>query len=461
MAANLPKTYHEGYCYFTVDDGKFYIDTTDDASGRIVLNAASADTDRLNNIIDETYVTSEELDEIFDGVPALIDADTLGGKLADEFILKTDTINASTLNGKTANDFVLKSDNINAGDADSLGGIPASSYVRASVGEIVEGEIVITFADKAKEAEHAINADEATHAVSAIEAEHAVNADEATHADEADRALETDNSLMLGGKEPKYYIQPRNLLDNSDFRNPVNQRGANSYTGAGYTIDRWYAIIAENNVTVNNGDSVTINGFIRQKVTVPDGRYTIATKTTDGAVHIRQVELSGNAVTHIAGDESLYAVYEGDYYAIGINSGNYLWAALYEGEYTADNLPPYVPKGYGAELMECMRYFQRITGYDYSILANGFWWTTTSFRTHMPLTCPMIKKPTLSMDYSRFQVCSSGGIQLTPSDVWIAHHSGNGVSLTITTPSNTQGLAGLFRSCIANENSYMDFSADL
>ena len=204
MAANLPKTYHEGYCYFTVDDGKFYIDTTDDASGRIVLNAASADTDRLNNIIDETYVTSEELDEIFDGVPGLIDADTLGGKLVDEFILKTDIINASTLNGKTADDFVLKSDNINAGDADSLGGIPASSYVRASVGEIVEGEMVITIADKAKEAEHAISADEAT------------------HANEADRALETNNSLMFGGKEPKYYIQPRNLLDNSDFTNPVN-----------------------------------------------------------------------------------------------------------------------------------------------------------------------------------------------------------------------------------------------
>lgn len=88
IAANLPKTYHEGYCYFTVDDGKFYIDTTDDASGRIVLNAASADTDRLNNIIDETYVTSEELDEIFDGVPGLIDADTLGGRFASDYLLK-------------------------------------------------------------------------------------------------------------------------------------------------------------------------------------------------------------------------------------------------------------------------------------------------------------------------------------------------------------------------------------
>ena len=34
------------------------------------------------------------------------------------------------------------------------------------------------------------------------------------------------------------------------------------------------------------------------------------------------------------------------------------WAAIYEGEYTAENLPPYVPKGYAVELAECMRYYR-------------------------------------------------------------------------------------------------------
>lgn len=34
-----------------------------------------------------------------------------------------------------------------------------------------------------------------------------------------------------------------------------------------------------------------------------------------------------------------------------------VWAALYEGVYTADTLPPYVPKGYAAELAECQRYY--------------------------------------------------------------------------------------------------------
>jgi hypothetical protein len=38
-----------------------------------------------------------------------------------------------------------------------------------------------------------------------------------------------------------------------------------------------------------------------------------------------------------------------------------VWAALYEGEYTANTLPMYLPKGYGAELVECRRYYMRYT----------------------------------------------------------------------------------------------------
>ena len=43
VKANLPTSYVEGYCYFTTDDGKFYIDTSNAASGRICLNAGAAD----------------------------------------------------------------------------------------------------------------------------------------------------------------------------------------------------------------------------------------------------------------------------------------------------------------------------------------------------------------------------------------------------------------------------------
>ena len=66
LAAALPKTYNEGYCYFTTDDGKFYIDTTSAASGRVCLNAAKADklaTERTIGL--GTAVTSTPT--VFDG----------------------------------------------------------------------------------------------------------------------------------------------------------------------------------------------------------------------------------------------------------------------------------------------------------------------------------------------------------------------------------------------------------
>lgn len=47
---NLPTTYNDGYCYFTTDDGKFYIDTSDDETGRVLLNAGTADALTVKNV---------------------------------------------------------------------------------------------------------------------------------------------------------------------------------------------------------------------------------------------------------------------------------------------------------------------------------------------------------------------------------------------------------------------------
>ena len=48
------------------------------------------------------------------------------------------------------------------------------------------------------------------------------------------------------------------FLDNSDFSNPVNQRGATSYTGTKYTIDRWKSNSGYSVITIND-DSLNIN----------------------------------------------------------------------------------------------------------------------------------------------------------------------------------------------------------
>ena len=172
------------------------------------------------------------------------------------------------------------------------------------------------------------------------------------------------NSAKLGGKAPEYYIQPRNLLDNSDFRKPVNQRGQTTYNRQWqYTIDRWFVAsastdgvvsldITDSGITITN---TTGNIFFVQRVPkalITSGNaYTLAYQKSDGTIVVTIV-----TGFEEVGGESYQVVYV-------IPSGTTIvWAALYEGAYTADTLPPYVPKGYAAELAECRRYAKRIGG---------------------------------------------------------------------------------------------------
>lgn len=158
-----------------------------------------------------------------------------------------------------------------------------------------------------------------------------------------------------------------NLLDNSDFTNPVNQRGQTSYTG-GYTIDRW-VLYGTDNLTINHG-YITVSGDLYQYIpadVIPDGMYTVCACKRDGTI-VSFSRLSTAVVDWYNGlafglDSS------GEKIAVGLRSGEYVWAALYEGSYTAETLPPYVPRGYAAELAECQRYYYvtksnfYITGY--------------------------------------------------------------------------------------------------
>lgn len=191
------------------------------------------------------------------------------------------------------------------------------------------------------------------------------------------------NSAKLGGKAPEYYIQPRNLLDNSNFRNPVNQRGI-AYGGtpnSGYTIDRWYY---EQSAGAGNGYFGLTEYYVSLKA--PSDGYSqmrqnleryraMKGKTYTFATSIRYWNNaeSVKAVTFTMGaiDTGLTLTEDGNVKLYSVDGMNVLirvtgqdeyaftWAALYEGSYTADTLPPYVPKGYAAELAECMRYYRK------------------------------------------------------------------------------------------------------
>ena len=169
-----------------------------------------------------------------------------------------------------------------------------------------------------------------------------------------------------------------NLLDNSDFVHPINQRSETSKQASwAYWIDRWLADTEKTAAQLTSSGihlPATNEKNLRILQRVPLERikkgqsYTIAAYDASGNVFCVSGVFDGEQLT---GDAS-----SGGKYWLSLNKGDNLtyWycildayaditvkcTALYEGEYTAETLPPYVPKGYAAELAECLRYYRKI-----------------------------------------------------------------------------------------------------
>lgn len=183
---------------------------------------------------------------------------------------------------------------------------------------------------------------------------------------------------------PKDYVDkqvrkasPYNLLDNSDFRNPVNQRGQSSYTGIQYTIDRWRTW-SNGNVTVGDGyinkGNESLWQYLPENAIDESKKYTIALCTTGGTKYV----YSGTPSAGVGSwGNTIWFGLETQNWFFRIENGmteNIAWVALYEGEYTADTLPEYHPKGYTVELAECQRYFERVMPdlAEYCTIGTGY-----------------------------------------------------------------------------------------
>lgn len=170
-----------------------------------------------------------------------------------------------------------------------------------------------------------------------------------------------DSSKVYTNEQVKR-AAPRNLLDNSDFRNPVNQRGQTSYSGSVYTIDRWRTWDSTASVTLNDG-YLTHNEALCQYIPGldKDKIYTLAFQEISGEVHVMSGKPS-DGLTVWPGMNLFYDTTLGVCVRFWMSEGRNtkVWAALYEGEYSIDTLPGYQPKGYSVELDECRRYYQKM-----------------------------------------------------------------------------------------------------
>lgn len=182
-----------------------------------------------------------------------------------------------------------------------------------------------------------------------------------------------------------------NLLDNSDFVHPVAQAGVNGAHGAtGYAVDRWMRTSGATVSQAADGlkivsDKTSWTAGIQQRIEAKRfadvmtfavrGVFPVACRlfvyigsstTNFGTAYFqgdaaeRTLVLKLTKPDGLTGDEVVNVYISPDTESTG-TAAVVRWAALYEGEYTAETLPPYVPKGYAAELAECLRYYRRIT----------------------------------------------------------------------------------------------------
>ena len=95
------------------------------------------------------------------------------------------------------------------------------------------------------------------------------------------------------------------------------------------------------------------------------------------------------------------------------------WAALYEGEYTAETLPPYVPKGYAAELAECLRYYRKIKADTQTFAGYA---TSGNAYAFIPLAQAMRIAPTVTVSGKFYYTL--GSTQGTSAETGTLHRAG-------------------------------------
>lgn len=177
------------------------------------------------------------------------------------------------------------------------------------------------------------------------------------------------NKIDNGVKTAMQGRAAHNLLDNSNFRNPVNQRGITSQIGGGYGLDRWRADGSGTISVESTGISLT-NLVFGQQVPLKAGTYTLAFHLSDGRTLGYVFKFDGSSTLNVINsswNETTGAYINCYKHSTGVVTVQIVvaegytiimdWAALYEGAYDASTLPAYQPKGYAAELAECQQRF--------------------------------------------------------------------------------------------------------
>ena len=190
-------------------------------------------------------------------------------------------------------------------------------------------------------------------------------------------------------------------LDNDNFLHCVNQRNVSgTISTSGYFIDRWKLISGTVQITENG---LVLNGTISQILENAAGTDVTASSSAGAASY----DNSTKTFTLTATGQTI------------------TWAKLEKGSVAT----PYVPKGYGAELAECLRYLRRYR-LDWQMNVG-------SGTTLLPLAFSKMRTtPTASFIGSPYAFnCTQTGFTLEPY--------GGAVNLNVTTSGVTAFQANI------------------
>lgn len=275
----------------------------------------------------------------------------------------------------------------------------------------------------------------------------------------------------VGVLDEKNYSQVSNpnLLDNSDFTNPVNQRNKTEFDINGYCIDRWQIFESTYNVNtrvvkadstvgeygsqfrqiVNTGlltigDIVTVSAYVNN--TKHSFTKTIQSSTWGSikdAPYDLETSWGGFKLVKLGHrTEIFFVIYLKPSQSITVN-----WAKLERGS----SVTPYVPKGYGAELSECLRFYYQTDS------VKTFGQQHTGAGTFVNIILPQIMRVTPTVIAPGEWAIRFNGMDKKATVSSIGSLNGNTLSLTMSTIAGGTYIGPLY----AFYNDKITFSADL
>lgn len=250
-----------------------------------------------------------------------------------------------------------------------------------------------------------------------------------------------------------------NLLDNTNFKKLVNQRGKSSYSlDRKYCIDRWVLLgtysVSNHTLTFDAGHQTSRFGldaisYMRQGIEKLDaGTYTISAGIGD-TVYSHSFVVGSTVASQAWNMGPFYFVYEKfsgvntQWFGFGVVPGASSpgsvaldWIKLEVGTVAT----PYTPKAYGEELDECSRYFVGSIGYGTAGVVNA---SATRFFISTPVMMRGVT-PTVTVNIPD-NVVFGGTFKALNTTVTGTQRFRNGILVNIgsvaTGVTNTPGIA--------------------